>query len=671
MKFKKFILWILAICFIINGNMYCNCANAYCLNSNYNVIANLCEKTLDKISQKYDAAISIAVMDNYKIVYSNGFGFANKENGTKVDEKTLFNIASISKIFTTAATMILVDEGTLDLTEKVITYLPEFKMADKRYKDITIKMLLDHSSGLGGIYDTDSGYAFNSDETHFLMETLKISSLSFEPGYANIYCNCGYTLLQIIIEKVTKKKFVDFLNEKIFVPLNLKNTWLSVGECKNKNIAKFYEYGTNTVYPNEVISDIASCGLSSTPTDLCIFSKLFCSNGFKLLSKASREKILNTELTPFFKLFNNNTNFGLGWGPIKIIKNEDGSQATILTKNGLVPHYTSVLTVVPEYGMAIAITMTNNVHENIDIESKILDILLNKKNINNCVASKLVKGENSVQDLKNYEGNYTDGYNMYNFSFSKKNDILTVSNFHEPEDKSVFRYDSSGYFKKIDNNNRNGEEDLYYFKVIDDTVYFSVFRQKWNGSIPYLSKIEERQNINLSDRIENKIWFRRNSKPFHQSQYLSSHIIFPYKYKHIPGYIKFAGINKIVSKNHASFSSILRDGNEFWLIKLGENVFINCNGVIYSSDNLCKKIQLGKNVINIGEELYSEWLIVDKKCYLSFEMPINARVAVFDLNGKLLYDSTIHKNGLLVKEKCYVECIGNEVNDKFIITTKT
>ena len=77
---------------------------------------------------------TVAIMDGGKLIYAEGFGMADRETSTVVDENTVFNIGSISKLFAATSSMLLVDEGKVDLDEPVTTYLPGFAMADERYK---------------------------------------------------------------------------------------------------------------------------------------------------------------------------------------------------------------------------------------------------------------------------------------------------------------------------------------------------------------------------------------------------------------------------------------------------------------------------------------------------------------------------------------------------------
>ena len=97
-----------------------------------------------------------AIMVDGKLVYAEGFGMANREKSIPVDRATLFNIGSISKVYVATAIMLLVDDGKVSLDKPVTDYLPEFKMADDRYKKITVRMTIEPRIGPTG----DRGFEF-------------------------------------------------------------------------------------------------------------------------------------------------------------------------------------------------------------------------------------------------------------------------------------------------------------------------------------------------------------------------------------------------------------------------------------------------------------------------------------------------------------------------------
>lgn len=95
-------------------------------------------------------SVQYAIIDEGKIIVSGTAGVYHKENSISLTKEHMYGVGSISKTFTAAAIMQLVEKGKLELDAPVVKYLPKFKMADDRYKKITVRMLLNHSSGLMG-----------------------------------------------------------------------------------------------------------------------------------------------------------------------------------------------------------------------------------------------------------------------------------------------------------------------------------------------------------------------------------------------------------------------------------------------------------------------------------------------------------------------------------------
>ncbi|HNY13819.1 MAG TPA: serine hydrolase domain-containing protein, partial [Candidatus Wallbacteria bacterium] len=237
---KKIWLILLVVFMCVNMAAVCEAGAA----SDYKNTITTARETLWKaITNGQGGCATVAVMDNGKIVYSEGIGVADRAKNKPVDKNTRFNIASTSKMFLAVAMLMLVDEGRVSLDEKIVRYVPEFTMKDERYRDITVRMIFNHSTGLPGA----TNYAtYGPDRTmqRLLLETMKDANLKHNPGAMSIYCDDGFTLGEIVVEKVTDQKYIDFLAERIFTPLGMKNTGLSVGEGYYDNIAEYYDLKT-------------------------------------------------------------------------------------------------------------------------------------------------------------------------------------------------------------------------------------------------------------------------------------------------------------------------------------------------------------------------------------------------------------------------------------------
>ena len=141
-------------------------------------------------------SLQYALWQDGEIVLTGQTGtFSRSENRLMTGDE-LYGIGSVSKIYTTVAVMQLAEDGKVSLDAPVTRYLPDFKMADERYKDITVRMLLNHSSGILGTGLSDAMlFGEASTRAHdTLLEKLSTQRLAADPGSFSVYCNDGFTL---------------------------------------------------------------------------------------------------------------------------------------------------------------------------------------------------------------------------------------------------------------------------------------------------------------------------------------------------------------------------------------------------------------------------------------------------------------------------------------------
>ncbi|MHC4172009.1 MAG: serine hydrolase [Planctomycetota bacterium] len=179
----------------------------------------------------YDFNGAILVAENGKIIYKDGFGYANYEWNLPNSVNTKFRIASITKGFTAILFLQLLEEGKVNINDKLIKYIPEVgsKIGDK----VTIKHLLIHQSG---IRDVDVDLSSKQTKIDFVKELQK-SELLFKPGTKEKYCNFNYFLLAVIVERISEKPLYLVLADRILKPLNMQNTGVDNGEKMIQNLA--------------------------------------------------------------------------------------------------------------------------------------------------------------------------------------------------------------------------------------------------------------------------------------------------------------------------------------------------------------------------------------------------------------------------------------------------
>ncbi len=196
------------------------------------------DSLLKRINKRHDFHGSVLVAKNKKIVYQNQVGFADFRKKEPLKEESVFQLASVSKQFTAAAIMQLKEKGKIKLTDTVNIYFPEFP-----YKNITIKNLLNHTSGLPKYFwVAEHEWKENKAPTNTdLMNVLPLSKAQrfFKPGRNFDYSNTGYFVLASIIEKVSGLPFNQYLKKNIFDPLDMKNSYV-------------YSYQNDTVRKNQL-----------------------------------------------------------------------------------------------------------------------------------------------------------------------------------------------------------------------------------------------------------------------------------------------------------------------------------------------------------------------------------------------------------------------------------
>jgi len=289
-----------------------------------------------------------AIMVNGRVIYAEGFGMADREKGIPVQKATLFNIDYISKVYAATALMLLVDECKFSLDTPVTDYLPEFRMADDRYKKITVRMLLNHVSGIPGTEGSNSfGFKYHDNFNQETINTLARAHLKHAPGAMAVNCNDGFTLAEIIVERVSGRKYMDFLGERIFKRLGLKNTGMGVGAIRGKRVASYYDAGTGKMHPPESLSVLGAGGLSSTAVEVCRFADAFSKEN-KLLKKASLAEMKKAQPSWCWgKLRNPALSFGLGWDMTGLPR-YDAAGIPVLGKSGGTGNYSSMVYTVPD-----------------------------------------------------------------------------------------------------------------------------------------------------------------------------------------------------------------------------------------------------------------------------------------------------------------------------------
>ena len=266
------------------------------------------------------SAVAIALVDEKRIIWSQGFGLADRDTGQAPTNTTMFGVGSVSKMFAAIAVMQLVDRGVVDLDTPLVTYLPAFRMASPGYENITVRMLLNHSSGFPGT-DYRNGDIRSAVPGYLnqVLQTLSISRLKDPPGYMSVYCNDGFTITAALVEAMTGKSYVRFVHDEILTPLGMANTRYPISAFPAGSYAKAYVNGA--AKPQEFVNTLAAGAAYGTADDMARIAMMFLSGGrvgtTRILSGAAvAEMAVNQTIGSFDPIHNNSFAFGLGWDSV-------------------------------------------------------------------------------------------------------------------------------------------------------------------------------------------------------------------------------------------------------------------------------------------------------------------------------------------------------------------
>lgn len=315
-------------------------------------------------AETYGATTSIqyALWKDGEIVSTGGSGVYSKTENRALTDDILYGVGSVSKIYTTVAVLQLAEKHRLSLDAPVTRYLKDFKMADPRYKDITVRMLLNHSSGIMG---TGLGGAIlfgeaDTSATDGLLESLSTQRLVADPGAYSVYCNDGFTLAELVVAAVSGLDFMDYVDKYILDPIGLDDTFAPGGDFDVSRLAKTYRGDDTRALPADSLNAIGAGGIYATASDLAAFGGAL--TGTELLSQSSLDAMAYPEYSrgiwPEDTL--DSLAYGLGWDNMEWYPFCQ-SDIQALVKGGDTLYYHAGLVVLPEHDMAAAVVSSGGV----------------------------------------------------------------------------------------------------------------------------------------------------------------------------------------------------------------------------------------------------------------------------------------------------------------------
>lgn len=242
------------------------------------------------------------VAENGRVILHKGYGYYNYEKKKKVNTTIPFYIGSVAKQFTDLMIMILKERNKLDYNDSLKKYFPEFK---DFLKDITIRQLMTHTSGIPDYYEKiELKPGFNNMDVHDFV--MSLDSLEFEPGTKYSYSNTGYVLLAMIIEKVGKMPYRNFMIYNVLARPQMYGT--DVADIpRHRPDERAFGYKKDWTRDDYDYSTYGAGGIYTTSEDLFIYDQVLY-NDFLIKQEALQEAFQPTYLKDGTKI-----NYGFGW----------------------------------------------------------------------------------------------------------------------------------------------------------------------------------------------------------------------------------------------------------------------------------------------------------------------------------------------------------------------
>ncbi|OMD44504.1 serine hydrolase [Paenibacillus borealis] len=660
--------------------------------------AQISKETVQEKAQKLAAKIvsdygvtglQYAIMDSGSIVLSDSAGVHNKATNAPITKETMFGIGSVSKMHVTAAAMMLADVGKLDIDQPLVTYIKDFTMADERYKKITPRMLMNHSSGLYGTHYANS-MLFDDNDTRShdeLLLRLQSERLKSNPGEYSVYCNDGFQLLEILVERVSGLSYTEFLDQKVIQPLKLISTKTPLSAFDREKLAKTYYPTMEQALPVENANVIGAGGLYSTAEELTVFGDLLIGNRTNILSEKSSTAMQNPEYKNgvWVPEETNIYNYGLGWDAVSLAPFDDyGIKA--LSKGGDTIMYHAALTSLPEHNISIAVLSSggSSIYNSIFATNVLLEYLQDKGKIKEVLPDRTFESSvkvNMPEEQLAYSGLY--GAVGTTIDVEIKNGEMKlpalVGGIIPPQ---TYVYTGKGQFK-----NNDGNVTISFDKQLNGNTYIklnSYVDIPGIGQTIMVTYEYQKLDANPLQPATKAAWEKRNGKNYYELGekinslfYLSPAILV--KNITVDSENGYASGTKIVDE-HTAVNAVEipvmsgRDAFNLSFHTVNNKEYLTIDGQSYLSEDAVNPIYGGKtSVCTIEDNGHAVWFKIGDNSaakMMSVNAPATGGFVVYDEKGMLVYSSIFNKDKPVALPKGGMIVFGGEAGDVFQISMK-
>lgn len=415
--------------------------------------ARLLDTELKKFFPANAPGAAVLIVKNGEVLIDKGYGMANLELQVPMHSDHLFHVASVGKQFTAAAILLLSERGKLNLNDKISKYLPKLPST---WNDITVEHLLSHTSGIRNLFEDESfrTNAFNPHTPEKLLERAIATPTVAAPGEKFAYATVNYTLLAIIIQKLSGESYASFIAKEILHPLNMGNTVFDHSAGIIANSVTPYQAGPRSAERFHPSVGFGGGSFYSTTADLAKWT--YALHNGKVVSPSSL-KAMHTR----FVLNNGSTvPYGYGTRPRSL------AGAPYLQSNGDIQGFHSELVYLPHSKVYVSI-LSNGESLQYGLSSVVKHLAIIADHGTYTPVKYIKLGTSSLEKFAGIYKNGKDSYRLHvkdgklylDFGHASKWVALSAVSANE------FCYDSNSYFRIRFSEANDGKRLAQWFEI--------------------------------------------------------------------------------------------------------------------------------------------------------------------------------------------------------------
>ena len=321
-------------------------------------LAALAQSNIEQLKQEYKLefeelmkkskipGMSFALVSKDSVVMELNLGYSDENLSEKVSPETLFGLGSVTKVFTGLAVMQLVEEGKVQLDNPLVEYLPQFNIKGEHAKDVTVRNVMTHHSGLPS--DIIKGmFTQNPEDYEKVIDYINDEYMASKPNQVRAYSNPGYTLLGHMIAEVSGKRYPDYMQDQVLSKIDMSKSGFNL---RDQASASFDDDGE--AKKDVLLRDLPAGGLYSNNKEMVSFLSALLNKDDNLLSPECYDQIFQEQYADLPLNFDDR--YALGWNLTSRPHAGD-----LFTHTGTTMYFNSAVTVAPEIGLA-AVVLTNS-----------------------------------------------------------------------------------------------------------------------------------------------------------------------------------------------------------------------------------------------------------------------------------------------------------------------